>query len=470
MEDRDIEQRDWDAGSEGSSAGSAGAGLLGATLDRDALARTLVDTQTANELSLIRSEVRRLRHKVRVLEGEKDDMVDNFRSTTQILLNRIKDLEAERCATGESRPQTAAVIERIEGRPKGSPPTRPPILPRSGSGGGARPAATHAPEVLRIEEEPPSPEAGSNAASASGGGTHGGGPGSGVEDEDEVCGNCGRSIPVGNMVSHSVFCYRNNYRCAACNEVISQRDKEKHIQQWRDPVRLMRAIAQVDIAELQAMEGHGMDFHTVSNPETGDSVLHAAARVGDANLISFFMGYGVEVDPTNSLGETPLHLTVEVGEVPPARLLIELGAELNVRSNRGDTPLILACRKGAAEVAKLLVEQRADAEVCTKLGDTPVQIAQRAGFHDTVQALCSAGAPLRSGTPRRARGVDRSDSPLRCPRVSPSPPAPVPQARHADAGSTASRGSSGGYPSRCSGRRRDASPVNPSLVRGSPLA
>ena len=31
------------------------------------------------------------RVEVQALQNEKDDMVDNFRSTTQILLNRIKD-------------------------------------------------------------------------------------------------------------------------------------------------------------------------------------------------------------------------------------------------------------------------------------------------------------------------------------------------------------------------------------------
>merc|ERR1711879_426360 len=117
-------------------------------------------------------------------------------------------------------------------------------------------------------------------------------------------------------------------------------------------------------------------------------------------------------------GETPLHLAAERGELKAIQLLVELGAGLNIANGKGDSPLILVCRRGAALAAKFLVEQRADAEVCTKLGDTPVQIAQRFGFQETVQALCSAGAPLRSGTPGRVRN-DRSDSPMCRPQMSP---------------------------------------------------
>ncbi|OLQ00201.1 hypothetical protein AK812_SmicGene17165 [Symbiodinium microadriaticum] len=81
------------------------------SLHGDVLARSLLDAQVSNQLNLLKAEVRRLRSKVQALQNEKDDMVDNFRSTTQILLNRIKELESN---DAQSRPQTAAVIDRIE--------------------------------------------------------------------------------------------------------------------------------------------------------------------------------------------------------------------------------------------------------------------------------------------------------------------------------------------------------------------
>merc|ERR1712176_1064106 len=157
------------------------------------------------------------------------------------------------------------------------------------------------------------------------------------------------------------------------------------------------------------MEEHGIDVSAVVHPQTRDTVLHVAARLGDVDLIGLFISLGVdEVNPVNEQGETPLHLAAEGAEVPGAelpavKLLVELGANLNITNGKGDSPLMLVCRRGAAQTAKYLVDQRADAEACTKLGDTPLQIAQRLGFQETVLALCTAGASLRSGTPSRCR-------------------------------------------------------------------
>jgi len=200
-----------------------------------------------------------------------------------------------------------------------------------------------------------------------------------------------------------VYCYRNNHRCAACGEVISIREKESHQKHWTDPARLIDATERRDVETVRNMAEHGVDFSAASHPRTGDTVLHVAAKLGDVELVSFFMGYGVDIDPLNQQGETPLHRAAEGADLPAVRLLVELGANLNLISSRGDSPLMLVCRRGLASAAKYLVEMRADASARTELGDTPLQIAQRHGFQETVLALCQAGAPLRSGTPSRTR-------------------------------------------------------------------
>lgn len=410
----------------GSYSDYDGGRLLGATYDGDSLARTLVDTQVANELGLVRTEVRRLRTKIAALEREKDDMAEDFRNTTKILLNRIKELEAE-LSGAQTRPQTAAVIERIEGPAAGRSMARPP-LPQRGA------------QVLRIDEEASptasspsrgpraaSPAAGPRAASPSpsaspspgGGASDAGSPLDGVAGETSVCGNCRRSIPAGNVLAHSVSCYRNNFHCDSCGEVVPLRDKESHQREWTDPERLLDSVGRRDMETVQRMLGHGVDVCAAVHPRTRDTVMHAAARLGDEELIAFFTAHGVEIDPLNEQGETPLHLaasgasaTSGAGVAPAVRLLVELGSGLNTTDSRGESPLTLLCRRGAAQTAKFLLEMRADPEVSTKLGDTPLQIAQRNGHQETVLALCTAGAPLRSGTPSRGERRERSGSPL----------------------------------------------------------
>ncbi|CAE8666049.1 unnamed protein product [Polarella glacialis] len=403
-EEEDEEEEDQSGSYDGAD------GLLGASafLSGDALARSLAEVQTNNELGLLRSEVGRMRSKIQMLEREKDDMVDNFGSVTKILLNRIKELEGD-LTESNGRPQTAAVIDRIEGRSQAR-------------AGGSR----SAPEVMRIDEEQPGAE-GKEV----------------LEDPEETqaCGNCAREIPAGNLVSHSVFCYRNNYRCSACDEVIALRDKDSHMLHWTDPLRLLDATRDRDSAAVQAMAAHGVDFGVAVHPQTKDTVLHAAARIGDVELVSFFMGYGVDVDPVNEQGDTPLHVAAEAAELPTLKLLVELGANVNLSNGRGESPLILVCRRGAAQAASFLLDMRADAEACTKLGDTPLQIAQRLGFQDTVLALCTAGAQLRPGTPSRAR----SGSPMPLQGGGGGPACPSPPGS-AGSGSRASLGKEAGYP------------------------
>lgn len=392
-----------DGGSEGSSCGDH-RDYLGGTLSGAGLAQTIVDTHTANELGLVRSEVKRLRDKVERLEHEKDMMVDDFNITTQMLLDRIRVLELEKSGS-DSRPQTAAILERVD--------------TTWGSKLAAR-RKTHEPEVLRIEEEDPAevdspekqvmPQESDVAAEAA------------VGDCKE-CGNCGQQILATNFTTHSVYCYRNNFHCDVCKKLLPVSDKESHTAWWTDSQRFIEAAKDRDLEKIQAMCSHGADFQTAVHPTSEETVLHVAAMNSDEALVELCMGYGVDVDPINSEGDTPLHLAASKAEMPVVRLLVELGAELNISNGNGESPLMLVCRRGMAETARYLVEKKADVEAKTRLGDTPLQIAQRLGFQETVLALSMAGATLRPGTPQRVR--ERSTSRPRS--ASPKPPQPPPR-------------------------------------------
>ena len=46
------------------------------------------------------------------LERDKTDMIDNFKLSSSVLLERLKDLEAQTSMIGE-RPQTAHVLSKL---------------------------------------------------------------------------------------------------------------------------------------------------------------------------------------------------------------------------------------------------------------------------------------------------------------------------------------------------------------------
>merc|ERR1712187_887088 len=265
-----------------------------------------------------------------------------------------------------------------------------------------------------------------------------------------VCGNCGAQIPSGNYISHTTYCYRENYRCSACKAIIPQRDRDAHLAEWTEPSRLFSAMEGREVETLQLMIEHGADV-TAARSENQGTLLHIAARLGDAELIGFLIGNGFEdVSPRSLQGETPLHCAVESGNFQAVRLLVELGADLNPSTAGVEPPLMLACRRGLAQAARLLVEMRADLEVTTPIGDTALDVARTLGHQDVVMALATVGAPLRSGTPtRRARSN------------SPHPLTSVPSFGGVG---TASGSGSAGYPPLPPNRRRDSTPKRPPLA------
>lgn len=57
-------------------------------------------------------EIKYLNQKVERIEKEKQDMIDNFKLSSSVLLERLKDLEAQSSMIGE-RPQTANVLSKL---------------------------------------------------------------------------------------------------------------------------------------------------------------------------------------------------------------------------------------------------------------------------------------------------------------------------------------------------------------------
>jgi len=78
----------------------------------------LVDEMSKEELYQViesqKKEIKYLNQRIGQLEREKEDMIDNFKLSSTVLLERLKDLEASASGSllGE-RPQTASVLSKI---------------------------------------------------------------------------------------------------------------------------------------------------------------------------------------------------------------------------------------------------------------------------------------------------------------------------------------------------------------------
>jgi len=214
-------------------------------------------------------------------------------------------------------------------------------------------------------------------------------PGAGLDGL--ICPNCGRTVPASNYEAHLIHCERNFYRCHACNEVVAARDKDNHHVQWTDLAGVLQAAEQIDLSKLRMMRAHSAALETAVSEETGDTLLHVAARKGNLELAAVVLGQRTPqaawLTAMNQEGQAALHVAISLGHEAVVALFLESAADPDQRTTHGDTPLLLACRQGAVAIARRLIEFGADVGAKTALGDSALQVAQSRGHLECALAL-----------------------------------------------------------------------------------
>jgi ankyrin repeat protein len=84
------------------------------------------------------------------------------------------------------------------------------------------------------------------------------------------------------------------------------------------------------------------------------SLLHEAAKDGDAGFAEYLLSKGAHVNLADETGWTPLHMAAMAGSRPIVMMLLSRGAKVNARTHAGLTPLRLAAVFGHNTVVKRL--------------------------------------------------------------------------------------------------------------------
>jgi hypothetical protein len=155
----------------------------------------------------------------------------------------------------------------------------------------------------------------------------------------------------------------------------------------------------------------------------GQTFLHDAALVGEAELAAVLIRSGADPDAKEAEGHTPLyrastgavarvlltagatvdavsgptlgtplHQAARRGYVSVAEALLEQGATIDARDAKGETPLRRAVNCRQLEVVRLLVRRGADPHAADRRGVTPLDVA---GAAEMKQALADAGALVK---------------------------------------------------------------------------
>jgi ankyrin repeat protein len=159
---------------------------------------------------------------------------------------------------------------------------------------------------------------------------------------------------------------------------------------------LRRAVVDADtdaVRELLAGGGNP-DSPAEEGPSTpaalrGATVLHAAARAGQVDIVESLLLAGADPMATTARGETPLHVAADR---PTARRLLSAGASPHARDTLERTPLHWASRAGRLDVVAGLLEAGAHPDAADCDGETALHVAARAGNEDLVALLLRHGS------------------------------------------------------------------------------
>ncbi|KAL1502591.1 hypothetical protein ABEB36_007713 [Hypothenemus hampei] len=170
--------------------------------------------------------------------------------------------------------------------------------------------------------------------------------------------------------------------------------------------KVLTDIQHNELSSLKALKLINQAFHWSSliYPQTGDTALHVAARLGYTSTIDHLLNEYIPcaVNVRNNDDKTPLHEAAQFNQLQSVLMLLTHGADVNALKRADWTPLMLACTKIqpgiSLSIVKALVENGANVNVQNKDGWTCTHIIAREGSKEIFEYLVNAGLIVNAKT------------------------------------------------------------------------
>ncbi|TMW69658.1 hypothetical protein Poli38472_001814 [Pythium oligandrum] len=140
--------------------------------------------------------------------------------------------------------------------------------------------------------------------------------------------------------------------------------------------------------------------------ESGKSVLHAACHGGSVDAVEFVMTMGFDVNAGDHDGWASLQYAMISGTPGVPELLVAVhGADVNAADEDGWSVLHSSCKMGCLEVVEMLFEHDVDASAVTTNGVTVLHSACEGGELDVVKFLVARGLDVIAVNNREGQSV-----------------------------------------------------------------
>lgn len=181
---------------------------------------------------------------------------------------------------------------------------------------------------------------------------------------------------------------------------------------------LWNAIADGNESLVNSLLERGADTTFTSADARNESLLHLAARRGNARVLESLLRHGPELNAYSDEGITPLMSAALANKLKTTEILIDAGSDIDAplkdtrdsvsgrvdidnRTTKGSTALFLAAQHGHVQLAEVLISNGADVNVRTNHMFTPLHAATIGGFSDVAKLLIDHGAEIEARTDGR---------------------------------------------------------------------
>ncbi len=167
--------------------------------------------------------------------------------------------------------------------------------------------------------------------------------------------------------------------------------QEQHLSRYKE-LLLFNAIAQNDIAKLQALLNSGININKVALMNN-ITPIYVAALLAHFPITKLLFDSGAILDASRSDSKaTPLMAAILSNSENITKLLLMLGANVNAHDVDKNTPLHFAVQKGNSKIVELLIKAKINLDAQNKSGDSALVISADLGYAGIVEQLLKAGA------------------------------------------------------------------------------
>ena len=325
----------------------------------------LISKKTKEEIIKYKNEqIDKLKAYISSLEQEKEDLIDNFKDTTSLLLEKIKDFESDpyyqkkeineentNTIIGKNKDNNIDNIIDNNNDNKNSIKDYYTGLPKDFN-------KIERPQTAVIAEQLKNPKINSTKL--------------------QRCANCQKEVPESEFIAHSLICLRHTFRCKKCGELINEKEKKKHLEKYRNPEKIYNSIKNGNFDEFVMILEHGLKSDQIIDQKEGDHIYHCICRYNRLNFLKEIINkkFPLDINSLNKNKETPLITAINNKGIECAEYLVKLGCDINIR-NKGDlSPLMLVAKIGNKKLFELLLNKGANINDKNILGETPLSLAQ----------------------------------------------------------------------------------------------